>query len=322
VRGHVLLRGSSTVKIFVAGATGVLGRRVVPMLVSAGHDVSALARSDARAAMLGSLGASPVRAELFDPEAMRRAVAGHDVVCNLATHIPPTSKAARPGAWAQNNRIRNDASRVLVDAALHGGATRYVQESVAFLYADGAGTWIDESSPIEPVANLRSATVAESHAARVTAAGATGVVLRFCAFYGPDSESTLAMIRLATRRIALSAGPDRYTSSITTDDAAGAVVASLRAPAGLYNVGDDEPVTRRAYFAALSGALGVRPPFIAPAALAKVGGPMTAAVTRSQRVSNRAFVDATGWKPAARSVRDGWPVVVAATRAGDGATGT
>jgi len=99
------------------------------------------------------------------------------------------------------------------------------------------------------------------------------------------------------------------------------VVASLRAPAGLYNVGDDEPVTRRAYFAALSGALGVRPPFIAPAALAKVGGPMTAAVTRSQRVSNRAFVDATGWKPAARSVREGWPVVVAATRAGDGATG-
>jgi nucleoside-diphosphate-sugar epimerase len=301
-------------KIFVAGATGVLGRRVVPLLVAAGHDVTALARSDARAAMLGSLGATPVRADLFDADAMRRAVAGHEVVCNLATHIPATTKAAMPGAWGENDRIRSDGSRNLVDAALACGAARYVQESIDFLYADGGTTWIDESWPLEVVKNFRSVTVAESNAARVTAAGATGVVLRFAAFYGPDSESILAMIRLAKRRIALSAGPDRYMSSITTDDAATAVVAALDAPAGLYNVGDDEPVTCREFFAALSDALGVRPPFIAPAGLARLGGPVVAAVTRSQRVSNRAFVAATGWKPVSRSVREGWPVVVAATR--------
>ncbi len=167
-------RTIATVKVFIAGATGVLGRRVVPLVVAAGHDVSALARSDARAAMVGSLGASPVRADLFDPEAMRQAVAGHDVVCNLATHIPPTAKAARPGAWAQNNQIRTEGSKNLVDAALACGASRYVQESIAFLYVDGGSAWIDESSPIDPVANLGSATVAESHAARVTAAGANG----------------------------------------------------------------------------------------------------------------------------------------------------
>jgi nucleoside-diphosphate-sugar epimerase len=300
------------VKVFVAGATGVLGRRVVTGLVGAGHDVSALARTDGRAVLLQSLGATPVIAELFDPEAMGQAVAGHDVVCNLATHIPPVSKASRSGAWAENDRIRTEGSHTLVEASLAGGVPRYVQESVAFLYRDGADRWLDESAPVEPVGGMRSATVAEANAARVSAAGATAVILRFAAFYGPDSDSVLAMIRLARRRIALSAGPNRYMSSITTDDAAAAVLSSLSAPGGLYNIGDDEPLTGREFFAALAGALGVRPPFIAPAGLAKLAGTMAVAATRSQRVSNRAFVDATGWKPVYPSVRTGWPMVVSA----------
>jgi 2-alkyl-3-oxoalkanoate reductase len=299
-------------RVLVAGASGVLGRRVVPLLVAAGHDVSALARSDGRAGLLGGLGATPVRAEVFDPDAMVRAVAGHEVVCNLATHIPATNRMAMPGAWAENDRIRSEASRNLVDGALAAGAARYVQESIAFLYRDGGERWLDESSPIDPVANLRSAPVAEANAARFSASGATGVILRFAAFYGPDSDATLDMIRLARRRIALGAGPDAYMSSITTDDAAAAVVSSLAAPAGLYNVGDDEPVTRRDFFAALAGALGVGPSRIAPAGLARLGGSKASVLVRSQRVSNGAFVEATGWKPAQRSVREGWPVVVAA----------
>jgi nucleoside-diphosphate-sugar epimerase len=299
-------------KVFVVGGTGVLGRRVVTRLVGAGHDVSALARTDGRAVLVRSLGAEPVSAELFDVEAMRRAVAGCDAVCNLATHIPPTAQAARPRAWAENDRIRTEGSHNLVEAVLAGGVTRYVQESIAFLYRDGKDRWLDESSTIEPAGALGSATVAESNAARVTAAGATAVILRFAAFYGPDSGSALDMIRLARRRVALSAGPNRYMSSITTDDAAASVVAALSAPAGLYNIGDDEPVTCRAFFAALAGALGVRPPFIAPSGLARLGGAIVAAVTRSQRVSARAFADATGWKPVYPSVREGWPMVVSA----------
>ena len=308
-------------KTLVVGSTGVLGRRVVALLVAAGHEVHALARSETRAALVRELGASPVGADLFDPLAVRALVAGHDVVCNLATHIPPTSRMASPGAWAENDKIRTEVSRNLVDGVLaeHGaraGAAgkpvRYVQESIAFLYRDGRDTWLDESSPIDPVANLRSATVAESNATRVTAAGADAVILRFAAFYGPDSEATLAMIRLAKHRIAMGAGPDGYMSSITTDDAAAAVVASLSAPAGLYNVGDDEPVTRRDFFGALAGALGVRPPFIAPAGLAKLGGTKASLLIRSQRVSNRSFVQATGWRPVQSSVREGWPFVVTA----------
>ena len=247
----------------------------------------------------------------FDPAATRTALAGHDVVCNLATHIPSPGRMAMPGAWAENDRIRTEMSRTLADAAIETGARRYLQESIAFLFADNGDQWIDEEAPIEPVRNLVSATVAEANAARVTASGAIGVALRFAAFYGPDSDATLTMVKLAKRRIAMGAGPDGYVSSITTDDAAGAVLAALAAPAGLYNVGDDEPVTRREFFGALAAALGTRPPLIAPAGAAKLGGAGAAILLRSQRISNRRFVDATGWRPASPSVREGWPAVLA-----------
>ncbi len=152
----------------------MLGRRVVPLLVAAGHEVSASARSDGRATLLAGLGAKPVRAEVFDPDAVVRAVAGHEVVCNLATHIPATKRMAMPGAWAENDRIRSEASKNLVDGALAAGAARYVQESIAFLYRDGGDRWLDESAPIDPVANLRSATVAEANAARFELVGRHG----------------------------------------------------------------------------------------------------------------------------------------------------
>jgi nucleoside-diphosphate-sugar epimerase len=315
------MRRPPTVKALVVGGTGVLGRRVVPLLVAAGHDVTAVARSEARAALVRNLGAVPAHADVFDPEAVRRLVAGHDLVCNLATHIPPAARMAWPGAWAENDRIRTEVSRNLAQAIRAQGSVRYVQESVAFLYRDGGTAWLDESSPIDPVANLRSAAVAESHANGATAEGADTVILRFATFYGPDSDSTLTMIRLARRRIAMGAGPDRYVSSITTDDAAAAVVAATTAPPGTYNVGDDEPVTSRDFFAELAEALGVRAPHIAPVGLARLGGPKASVLVRSQRVSNRAFVDATGWSPVRRSVHEGWPVVVAeAARTGDGTT--
>src|ERR1700712_1625922 len=115
-------------RVFVAGSTGVLGRRVVAGLVAAGHEVTALVRSPEKAALAKSLGATPVEVSLFDPDGLRAAVAGHDAVCNLATHIPPLTRAADPRAWLENTRIRAEGSRNLVDAALAGHATVYVQE--------------------------------------------------------------------------------------------------------------------------------------------------------------------------------------------------
>src|SRR5690349_19043782 len=93
-------------RIFVAGATGVLGRRAVEDLVAAGHEVTGIARGPEKAASLERLGAKPVAASLFDPSSLAGAVAGHDAVCSLATKIPRVSRAVWPRAWAENDRIR------------------------------------------------------------------------------------------------------------------------------------------------------------------------------------------------------------------------
>jgi uncharacterized protein YbjT (DUF2867 family) len=123
-------------KIFLAGGTGVVGTRALPALIAGGHDVTAVARTEEKAALVRSLGGEPVTVDLFDGGAVADAVVGHEVVVNLATSIPPLSKAARGGAWSTNDRLRREASNHLVDGALRGGAGRYVQESIAFPYVD------------------------------------------------------------------------------------------------------------------------------------------------------------------------------------------
>jgi nucleoside-diphosphate-sugar epimerase len=139
------------------------------------------------------------------------------------------------------------------------------------------------------------------------------VVLRFGVFYAPDSTHSQAMVRAARRRIGLAVGsPHGYMSSIHGDDAAAAVLAVLDADAGVYNVVDDEPVTRRAYFAALGAAVGHARPFLFPGRAARLTGKRASTLTRSQRVTNAAFKAETGWAPRYPSVREGWPAVVAA----------
>ena len=173
------------------------------------------------------------------PERCAARSTGHEVVANLATHIPKTSRMAMPSAWNDNDRIRTAGSTNLADAALATGAGRFVQESIAFLYADAGDQWITEASEVLPKANLTTALSAESNAVRVAESGAIGVALRFAAFYGPDSHTTLDTVRFAKRRVAGGFGKDTYVSSITTDDAASAVLVALSAPSGLYNVVDD-----------------------------------------------------------------------------------
>ena len=235
-------------RVFVAGATGVLGRRAVPALVAAGHEVTALVRSPAKAALARSLGATPVEVSLFDPDALRAAVAGHDAVCNLATHIPPLARAADPRAWQENSRIRSEGSRNLVDAALAAGATCYVQESIAFLYGEHGDEWIDASTaPIveQPFTDARCAPRRPRRRASRRRAGAAS-----CCGSAASSRPT------ATRRSrscgppaaasrSSPAGPTRGSRRSSADDAATAVVAALDAPSGTYDVVDDEPLRRR-----------------------------------------------------------------------------
>lgn len=304
------------VKVFVAGSTGVLGRRAVALLVAEGHQVTGIARSPEKADVLRRSGATPVTVDLFDPAALRSAVAGHDVVCNLATHVPTVTSAVRPGAWDENNRIRTEGSRNLVDAALAAGASRYVQESISFIYPDRGDEWIDESVEVEVSPYAEPVLAAEANARRFTEGGGTGVVLRFAMFYGPDSHTSRDSLRMARHGVGPTPGaPGAWHSSIATDDAASAVVAALRASAGIYNVGDDEPLTKRDLADAWGAAAGVPKVFLTPPALQRLAGSKLAPLARSQRVSNARFKAATGWAPAFRSAREGVPAAVRDMRA-------
>jgi nucleoside-diphosphate-sugar epimerase len=297
-------------KIFVAGATGVVGRRVVPLLLEKGWAVTAVARTPEKVAALGRMGARPEVVDLFDAAEVERAVRTHDVVCNLATSIPSSNRAMLPFAWRQNDRIRKLVSRNLAEAATKAGAGSYIQESFAPMYPSCGDRWIDEHSSVSPAPHVRSAITAEYNTKKFTDAGGQGVVLRFALFYGPDSHHTLDAIRMAKAGWAAMFGtPEGYVSSIHTDDAARAVVAALKAPAGVYNVADDEPVTKREFFAALADALGIPPPRFLPAFFGRLAGSLGETLARSLRISNRHFKEQTGWSPTYPSVREGFPAL-------------
>ncbi len=299
-------------KVLVTGATGVAGRSAVAALMQAGHHVSAVVRSAEKAAAVRALGATPVEVDLFDAGATERAVAGHDAVCNLATHIPPLTTAGWPSAWRENDRIRRVVSTHLVDAALASASVRLVQESIGFLYPDHGEEWIDERLAPQPSLATQSALDAEANVARFTAAGRAGVVLRFAQFYGPATHHSRAMVTMA-RRFGLApmvGALDGYVSSIHADDIGPAVAAALGAPPGVYNVTDDEPLSRRELAAVFAEALGRKRLRTPGRLLAKLGGATSEAVSRSHRLSNAAFCAATDWVPTVRSARDGWPRII------------
>ena len=302
-------------RIFLTGATGVIGRRALPLLIGAGHSVTAVVRRPQSHAELFRAGATPIEVDLFAADAVRKAVAGHDAVVNLATHMPAGYRAFLPGAWAENDRIRRFASANLVDAAMATGATRFIQESFAPVYPDCGDAWIDERTPIAPVRYNRTVADAERSAERFSGIGGAGVVLRFAMFYGPDSWFTRDLIGYVRRGWAPIPGvADAYTSLVSHEDAAAAVVAALGVPPGTYNVVDDEPLRRREFFDSLAGVLGVAPPRLPPPWLKYLFGSLGEMLARSLRISNRKLRDECGWAPRYPSMREGWPAVVAALR--------
>jgi nucleoside-diphosphate-sugar epimerase len=297
----------------VAGATGVVGRRLVPLLIARGHTVTAIARSPARRLDLVRAGAEAVAVDLFSPAPLHAAVRGHEAVVNVATHIPsPTWRMVLRSAWAENDRVRREGSANLVDAAIAGGAARFVQESFAPVYPDRGDQWIDESTPPAPIAYNRTVLDAERSARRFTESGRTGVALRFGAFYGPDAVHLLDTIRMVRRgRAPMPGDPGAYISSVSHEDAASAVAAALHVEPGVYNVVDDEPVTHRDYFDSLAAVLGVPPPRLPPRWATPLFGSLGKLLARSLRISNLRFRSSSAWEPRYPSVREGWPAALA-----------
>lgn len=297
-------------KVFVTGGTGAIGRYVVPQLVAAGHEVSALARTGAKGDELRGHGALPVEVSIFDRDALTAAFAGHDAVANLATALPPSRSALRASAWSACERLRTEGSAAVVDAAIGAEVPRLIQESVVMIYADGGDAWLDEDHPVDRFPMSRGNHAAEANARRFAEAGGAGTVLRFGLFYGAGSAQSEEWLALARRHIGFMAGPaPSYLSSIHLQDAGRAVVAALDAPAGgctVYNVVDDEPLTKADYAQALADAVGSRLWVRAPGRPALLLGHRVTSLTRSVRASNRRFKQATGWAPRYPSAREGY----------------
>jgi len=237
---------------------------------------------------------------------------GRDAVLHLATHIPPAKDATRPGAWRENDRIRMEGTRSLVDAALECGVPTFIYPGIVFVYPDGGANWLDTTTPPAPTPILRSSLDAEAEVARFTGAGHRGIVLRMAGFYGPSAPNTLHMLRSAQRGIALIFGRNKaYQSLIWVDDAALAVVDALRrASAGIYDVVDDEPLQKWELAATLAKAVRRRRLLRPPAFLLWLfGGKNVMFQARSQRVSNRKFKAETGWSPMVPSARQGFDLL-------------
>ena len=283
-------------RVFVAGATGALGTAAVRRLVSGGHQVTGIARSRDKARTLYTLGAETAEVDLFDPVGMRKAIEGHDVVCNLATHIPVGKAMLRGSAWRENDRIRTEGSAVVAKAAADCGTLRLIQEAIAFVYADGGQDWITEKSPLEPTAHTGSSLTATDNAMGFADQYRFAVVLRLGTFYGADANTYTQLDRVRRGKPILVGEPDGYVSPITIEDAAGAVVAALAAPSGIYNV-SGLPMRRTEWARALGTAAGVdgSAKFLPNLSRRLLGG-RTEVAARSLRISSDAFHAATGWR--------------------------
>jgi 2-alkyl-3-oxoalkanoate reductase len=277
-------------------------------MLRAGHRVTAVGRSPERLSGLARQGASTLSLDLFDHDAVKRGIASHDAIVNLATHIPsPGIGAFLPGAWKETARIREHGSALLVDEALASGVRLFIQESFAPIYADAGDQWITEEMRLQPANYNRATVAAEASADRVTRSDGRGIVLRFAYFYAADDRFTQDLCSYVRRGwLPILGQPDGFFSTVSHDDAASAVVAVLNAPSGVYNVVDNVPLTRRQLGAVLSEILDVPPPKIPPAWLAKLTGSVGETMARSLRISNAKLRQTTGWTPKYSTAREGW----------------
>jgi nucleoside-diphosphate-sugar epimerase len=249
--------------------------------------------------------------DLFDREAVRRSIAGFDAIVNLATHIPPPGlKTFFASSWKETGRIREHGSALLVDEALSSGARLFVQESFGPIYPDSADRWITEETHPQPAPYNEATLKAEASADRFTKGGGRGIALRFAYFYGPGDGFTLETFKYVRRGwLPLFGRPDGYFSTVNHDDAALAVLAALDAPSGIYNVVDNEPLTRRQLGDVLSELLKVPPPRTPPAWLMRLTGSMGETLARSLRISNAKLRNTTTWTPRYATAREGWRAV-------------
>lgn len=306
-------------KVFVAGASGVIGRRLVPLLIERGHQVTGMTRSAEHAERLRVAGVEPAVCDVFDADDLRSklAAAEPEVVVHELTDLPPALNPRKmTEQLAGNNRVREDGTRNLVDAALAAGARRMVAQSIAFSYAPTGEGLKTEDDPLHDDSPAPwSHSVQALHAledAVTKTEGLEGLVLRYGFFYGPgsayDPEGYYAG-EVRRRRFPIVGSGGGVFSWIHVDDAAGATVAAVeRAAPGIYNVVDDDPAPLREWLPAYAEALGAKKPRRVPKFIARIvaGSYTTQLATELRGASNARAKAALGWVPRYPSWRQGF----------------
>jgi nucleoside-diphosphate-sugar epimerase len=302
-------------KIFIAGATGVLGRELIRQYVARGHSVLGLARSEHGEQMIRSLGGEGRVGDLFDAEQLARAAEGADIVIHAATSIPVKTRPSLRD-FEMNDRIRRDGTRALTTCAGKIGAKHYLQQSIVWLARPQDGSAFDESSKPQPDPVSLSALDAENISFEAgERLGFDVSVLRCGMFYGPEASHTRFMADgLRKRRLPIIGTGDAILSCLHVEDAASAFVAAAEAVgrSGLWHVTDDQPVTVKELLSYFAERLGAPTPRHVPVWLARLvaGQYATSFFTASTHTSNARFRHDLGWSPRFPSYREGIDQIV------------
>jgi nucleoside-diphosphate-sugar epimerase len=306
-------------KVFVAGASGVIGRPLVRRFVAVGHEVTGMTRSEDRAVDIRAAGAEAVVCDVFDSAALGAAVRGAapEVVVHELTALPPRlDYKAKQDPLAPTNRVRSEGTRNLLAAAKAAGARRFIAESVAFFYKP-EGEWVkDEEAPLNLEApghfGGAAAALADLERQVTSAEGIEGVVLRYGWLYGPGtyfdrvgSQTEDAL----KRRLPIVGKGDGVFSFVHVEDAAAATVATVeRGAPGTYNVVDDEPAPMRDWVPVFCEAVGAKKPFRVPVWLARLvaGSAAIGSATQLRGASNAKAKRELGWQPRYASWREGF----------------
>jgi nucleoside-diphosphate-sugar epimerase len=301
-------------RVFVAGATGAIGRRLVPRLVAAGHEVTGMTRSEEKAGGLREAGARAVVADALDEDAVHDAMreAAPEAVIHQLTALPDRLEYSDK-ALAPTNRLRSEGTRVLLAAAQGAGARRLVAQSIAFLYEPTGDRVKREDEPLARDSPGHVTDALRELERQVTHAdGLEGLVLRYGYFYGPGTHFAAdggVAEDFRKRRFPVIGRGQAVYSFIHVDDAAEATVAALeRGAPGIYNVVDDEPAPLREWAPAYAQALDAGRPLRAPKLLARlvVGKQAAEFATAMRGASNEKAKRELGWQPAYPSWRQGF----------------
>jgi 2-alkyl-3-oxoalkanoate reductase len=304
-------------RVFLAGATGAIGRPLVRMLIEDGHQVTAMTRSTAKARELRDAGAEPAIADALDADAVMACVRGArpEAVVNQLTAIPARLDPRKiERDFAMTDRLRTEGTRILLGAARAAGAQRLLAQSIAFVYAPGPpGAVHAETDPLNasPLKPFRRTAAAVVELERQVLA-ADGIVLRYGYYYGPGSAISRTgsfAAELARRRLPIVGGGGGVWSFVHLEDAARATVAALaNGASGAYNIVDDEPAPVCEWLPALADALGAPRPLRVPAWLARplAGSYGVMTMTTAQGASNALAKRELGWQPRRASWRQGF----------------